>query len=272
MLSCGGRPRYEFFAEPRSGVEMCWRSKTNWILCVENSCELARSNVDWPGGSLVSSVTTLPCGGVRGPRQMFLKKKPNQFEKCFGTTGSVWPFDHKFPQKGRRSCRPVVLSFIWCFYTFCLTFGHWTFHGFSKDWAATLVADGARKSCFAAIFIGHIQFASSLELCDTGGVNMQEVPLCLVNFWVCFSNPNLFCAQMQGTSNDGDPGCSGEWVLGTNAITAWRGDAENTRVATEIATKIATVEDTENVESDDRPGSFWVWCRHYLLDPGDRKL
>jgi hypothetical protein len=42
------------------------------------------------------------------------------------------------------------LSFIWCFYTFCLTFGHWTFHGLSKDWAATLVADGARKSCFAA--------------------------------------------------------------------------------------------------------------------------
>ena len=62
----------------------------------------------------------------------------------------------------------------------------------------------------AAIFIGHVQFASSLELCDTGGVNIQEVPLCLVNFWVCFSNPNLFCAQMQGTSNDGDPSCSGE--------------------------------------------------------------
>ena len=60
------------------------------------------------------------------------------------------------------------------------------------------------------LYVGDVQFASSIELCDTGGVNMQEVPLCLVCFWVRFSNPNLFRAQMQGTSNDGDPGCSGE--------------------------------------------------------------
>ena len=54
---------------------------------------------------------------------------------------------------------------------------------------------------------------------------------------------------MQGTSNDGDPGCSGEWVLGTNAIAAWRGDA-NAGVATEVtkaATQIATLENTMKI-------------------------
>ena len=78
------------------------------------------------------------------------------------------------------------------------------------------MADGARKSCFAAIFL-----LDMYNLPHPLNCVIQVVSTCkrclyaLTSFFLFVSDsvspiPICFFAQMQGTSNDGDPGCSGE--------------------------------------------------------------